>query len=502
MQPNSASTPNGRKRKNLLRRALHRVAKFFGRHTAQKVATQVDLLPAAQDFFAVNSPVDVLPSLEIIVPLAVANDISPDGNAVETHAAELEDQFPHALGGIAENAIKAYNCGSSSNAPVGRSNTDQSIKETGGIQRNISTAFQFVMAAYGCNNFENVPAAEECLPLVEEISKLPDILAAERLDHDTKKECDHISKPEDIFERISPFSASGSEKLPDGDRESVVPDATILANTEIAEFADTAEVESDASDVRLIQRHVKMSVLKFEMGENQVSQKAESVSEDSQLNAENESVMQVDSALANTYIAGKADATGIECGTDSVPLTGQLIFQDIADTEEIESGSAEVQLMTIQQNFAKVVSNLIGGNEFSLTSPHIELIGTLSRSSFFKRHVSLARDKTTGYFRALKTYSKSALWSTEQGSQVLCDELASLRLVTEHWVPFCAKILGSFQTDSFICIVLPLYEGGCIVNHYRDMRFTHDQAKFYLAELALAIKALHDISILHRYLMR
>ena len=59
----------------------------------------------------------------------------------------------------------------------------------------------------------------------------------------------------------------------------------------------------------------------------------------------------------------------------------------------------------------------------------------------------------------------------------------------------------SFQTRQHVCFVTECYNGGDLLFHIvRDRKFDEDKARFYGAEITLAIGYLHELKILLRSL--
>ena len=65
--------------------------------------------------------------------------------------------------------------------------------------------------------------------------------------------------------------------------------------------------------------------------------------------------------------------------------------------------------------------------------------------------------------------------------------------------PFIVKLHYAFQTPDKLYFVMDFLNGGEMFTHLRkNIRFAEKRAKFYWAELVLALKWLHDNNVLYR----
>lgn len=59
--------------------------------------------------------------------------------------------------------------------------------------------------------------------------------------------------------------------------------------------------------------------------------------------------------------------------------------------------------------------------------------------------------------------------------------------------------VAAFQTEGKLYIILEFMRGGDLFTRLsREVMFTEDDVKFYLAELALALSYLHSLGIVYR----
>jgi serine/threonine protein kinase len=76
------------------------------------------------------------------------------------------------------------------------------------------------------------------------------------------------------------------------------------------------------------------------------------------------------------------------------------------------------------------------------------------------------------------------------------DILVSIRNV-KH--PFLVNLKGTFQDESNLYLVLQYYSGGDLATQLgKYLRFCEQRAKFYAAEILLALEELHKRNIIYR----
>jgi len=66
--------------------------------------------------------------------------------------------------------------------------------------------------------------------------------------------------------------------------------------------------------------------------------------------------------------------------------------------------------------------------------------------------------------------------------------------------PFLVGLKFSFQTDTDLYLVTDFKSGGELFWHLqKETRFTEERARFYIAELVLALEHLHKYDIVYRF---
>ncbi|KIJ15548.1 hypothetical protein PAXINDRAFT_169011 [Paxillus involutus ATCC 200175] len=118
---------------------------------------------------------------------------------------------------------------------------------------------------------------------------------------------------------------------------------------------------------------------------------------------------------------------------------------------------------------------------------------TLGTGSFGRVH--LVRSKHNLRFYAIKVLSKDKIVKTKQVEHTN-NEKAILQTI-QH--PFIVNLWGAFQDDSNLYMVMDYVPGGELFSLLRrSNRFPDPVAKFYAAQVALALNHLHTLDIIYR----
>ncbi|KAL3881087.1 hypothetical protein ACJMK2_027718 [Sinanodonta woodiana] len=126
---------------------------------------------------------------------------------------------------------------------------------------------------------------------------------------------------------------------------------------------------------------------------------------------------------------------------------------------------------------------------------HFELLKVLGQGSFGK--VFLVRKitgKDAGTLYAMKVLKKATLKVRDrQRTKMERDILADVN----H--PYIVKLHYAFQTEGKLYLILEFLRGGDLFTRLsKEVMFTEEDVKFYLAELALALDHLHSLGIVYR----
>ena len=130
----------------------------------------------------------------------------------------------------------------------------------------------------------------------------------------------------------------------------------------------------------------------------------------------------------------------------------------------------------------------------SLTIEQFDLLKVIGKGSFGK--VMQVRKKDTQRIYALKTIRKANIASRPGEITHILAERTVLALVNN---PFIVPLKFSFQTDTDLYLVTDFKSGGELFWHLqRETRFSEERARFYVAELVLALEHLHKYDIVYR----
>eukprot|EP00756_Hemistasia_phaeocysticola_P041714 Hpha_TRINITY_DN16931_c0_g5::TRINITY_DN16931_c0_g5_i1::g.53428::m.53428/K04456/AKT; RAC serine/threonine-protein kinase len=119
-----------------------------------------------------------------------------------------------------------------------------------------------------------------------------------------------------------------------------------------------------------------------------------------------------------------------------------------------------------------------------------EICSMLGKGSYGK--VLKVRKRDDGQFYALKIMRKDAITKPRE----VMSERAVLQQV-DH--PFVVRLVNAFQTPSKLCLVLSYLPGGDLKHHLKQgTLFPEEKARFYAAEILLALDNLHGQNIIYR----
>lgn len=128
-----------------------------------------------------------------------------------------------------------------------------------------------------------------------------------------------------------------------------------------------------------------------------------------------------------------------------------------------------------------------------VTLKDFEVLGVIGRGTFGK--VFLAKFKKTEVLYAIKSLRKDVLVEAGQIENVKLEK--EILLACDH--PFLAGMEFVFQNDTRLYFVIEFLKGGELYKHFlKKRRFQEEEAKFYSAQIAMAIGHLHKQKILHR----
>ena len=129
----------------------------------------------------------------------------------------------------------------------------------------------------------------------------------------------------------------------------------------------------------------------------------------------------------------------------------------------------------------------------SVSLQDFEILKVLGKGTFGK--VMLGREKGTRELFAIKILKKDVILEKEEVGHTLTEN--TVLQSTDH--PFLTSLKYSFQTNELLCFVLEYVNGGELFFHLsKEKLFTEPRARFYAAEITLAISYLHEHGIIYR----
>ncbi|AET41290.1 serine/threonine protein kinase SCH9 Ecym_7473 [Eremothecium cymbalariae DBVPG len=125
-----------------------------------------------------------------------------------------------------------------------------------------------------------------------------------------------------------------------------------------------------------------------------------------------------------------------------------------------------------------------------------EVLRLLGKGTFGQ--VYQVRKKDTKRIYAMKVLSKKVIIKKNEIAHTIGERNILVRTASKS-CPFIVGLKFSFQTPADLYLVTDFMGGGELFWHLqKEGRFTEDRAKFYIAELVLALEYLHDNDIVYR----
>ncbi|KAH9966046.1 kinase-like domain-containing protein [Russula dissimulans] len=130
----------------------------------------------------------------------------------------------------------------------------------------------------------------------------------------------------------------------------------------------------------------------------------------------------------------------------------------------------------------------------SLTPRDFEFLKLIGRGTFGR--VFQVRKKDTKRIYAMKVLSKKEIIAKKEVAHTIGERKILQRSLDS---PFLVGLKFSFQTDTELYLVTDFKSGGELFWHLqKETRFSEERARFYIAELVLALEHLHKYDIVYR----
>ena len=122
-----------------------------------------------------------------------------------------------------------------------------------------------------------------------------------------------------------------------------------------------------------------------------------------------------------------------------------------------------------------------------------ESIKIIGRGAFGEIHV--CRNKKTDEIVAIKKIKKEALYANNQIIHIKNEQLFMSRVKS----PWIVTLKASFQDYECLYLVMEYLQGGDLMNILiKKDRLSEGEARFYIAEIVLAIESIHNLDCIHR----
>lgn len=112
-----------------------------------------------------------------------------------------------------------------------------------------------------------------------------------------------------------------------------------------------------------------------------------------------------------------------------------------------------------------------------------------------QHQVYLTTRKSDGQQFAIKVFKKSFLVENERTLRYIISEREIMASVSH---PFIVTLHNSFQDQGQLYLVMDFIRGGAFGLHLQGGALDEDTARFYMAQIALAVDHLHSSDIVHR----
>lgn len=168
------------------------------------------------------------------------------------------------------------------------------------------------------------------------------------------------------------------------------------------------------------------------------------------------------------------------------PVRGWFSLKGHSDTMEENAPTGEIYVEALYQRSER---KHFGPEDFQI----LRLIGKGTFGQVYQ-----VRKKDTGRIYAMKVLSKKVIVQKKEVAHTVGERNILVRTATSE-SPFIVGLKFSFQTPSDLYLVTDYMSGGELFWHLqKEGRFDEKRAKFYIAELILAIEHLHKNDIVYR----
>jgi len=191
---------------------------------------------------------------------------------------------------------------------------------------------------------------------------------------------------------------------------------------------------------------------------------------------------------------GFSNSTNIQ---PAVQPTPKFTLPSISSSINGNENALENRVEISEDERGKTVNgNGVNGNggRWNMGLDDFELLKVIGRGSYAK--VLQAEHKRTGQIYAIKIIKK-ALCNEEEDIDWIQTEKSVFETASNH--PFLVGLHSCFQSDSRLFFVIEFIPGGDLMFHMqKQQKLPEEHARFYSAEIILALHFLHSRGIIYR----
>ena len=167
------------------------------------------------------------------------------------------------------------------------------------------------------------------------------------------------------------------------------------------------------------------------------------------------------------------------------------INEIIAKINSLDISNDEKQKMLSELGHAE--SEELRKNRIKQTIRDYESIKIIGRGAFGEVHV--CRVKKTGEIVAIKKIKKEEIIKKNQIIHIRNEQ----KFMSKVKSPWIVELKASFQDNDFLYLLMEFLPGGDFMNLLIEKdKLTEEEAKFYTAELILAVESIHKLDCIHR----
>ena len=186
--------------------------------------------------------------------------------------------------------------------------------------------------------------------------------------------------------------------------------------------------------------------------------------------------------IAKQYIEAKYNLKSVK-NTEYNAIIEKINSLEISDDEKLK----------ILSEMKQLESDHLRKSRQKQTIHDYESLTIIGRGAFGEVHV--CREKKTGKIVAVKKIKKELLAKKNQIIHVRNEQLFMSKVKS----PWIVELHASFQEDDFLYLIMEFLPGGDFMNLLIEKdKLTEDEARFYIAELILAVESIHKLDCIHR----